>query len=179
MYSPCALAHISTLLLIYYNTQKTKVILQFKNILYIFTFFLPTIYPIQIIGPVIFMNKPLYFKICSFVIGGFLVVWSAAFTVFMLKERVRQNNNYENLPYESVQHNTSYTKNAELDHFLACSSDGRVVVYEVYSNGYSRLMAVLDIQLEQLSKEDRAFFEGGIVLKSREELASLTEDFTS
>jgi len=122
------------------------------------------------------MNKPLYFKICSFAIGGFLIIWSAVFTVFLLRER---GNSQSDVP-ESVTESVNNTvKSAEVDYYTVKAQNGEVVVYEVFTNGYSRVVSIPDIPLKQLSEQDRKSFEDGFVLEDRASLASLIEDFTS
>lgn len=125
------------------------------------------------------MNKPLYFKICTIAIGSFLVIWSAVFTVFLLKERSIARTKTQQQQAQSVQNNTSSVKSAEIDHYIARTTDGKVAVYEVYTNGFTKLISIPDIPLKQLSDTDRSIFDKGIILKSRAELASLIEDFTS
>ncbi len=125
------------------------------------------------------MNKPLYFKICTIAIGSFLIIWSAVFTVFLLKEHSTDRIKAQQQQAQSVQNNTSSIKNAEVDHYIARTTDGKVNVYEVYTNGFTKLISVPDIPLKQLSDEDKSIFDKGVILKSRAELASLIEDFTS
>lgn len=122
------------------------------------------------------MNKRLYFKICSFAIGGFLVIWSAAFTVFLLKDRNSREYTAPQQVSESVQ---GAVKNAEIDYYFAHTDGERVCIYEVYTNGYTKLIASPDIILRTLPEEDRKSFEKGIILNDKAALASLIEDFSS
>ncbi len=122
------------------------------------------------------MNKSLYFKICSIAVGSFLIIWSSAFTVFLLKDRNRRQSDIPEYAAENAQ---KTVQSAQVDHYLARSEDGRVAVYEVYTNGFEKLISLPDINLSYLPRQDRESFEEGIILNGREELASLMEDFTS
>lgn len=122
------------------------------------------------------MNKSLYFKICSITIGSFLVIWTAAFSLFLMKERSESRNEIPEYTAEKVQNTI---QSARLDHYIARAEGNGVAVYEVYTNGYEKLISMPEINLSQLTEYDRTSFEEGIVLNSKGELASLMEDFTS
>ena len=121
------------------------------------------------------MNKNLYFKICSFIIGGFLLIWSAGFTLFLVRER---NTEKPTAPSEekTVQ---STVQSATLSHYTAQAEQDRVIIYEVYNNGYKKIFSVPNIDFRELTQQDRESFEKGIILKSKSDVASLIEDFTS
>lgn len=121
------------------------------------------------------MNKQLYFKICTITVGVFLIVWVTAFTVFFA---VRE----DSVPPEEPPKAEDVSKpvqNATLSHYIARAENGKVAVYEVYSNGFEKAVSVPDINLARLPEQDRESFAEGIVLNSKRELASLIEDFTS
>lgn len=122
------------------------------------------------------MNKNLYFKVCSITIGSFLIIWSAAFTVFLMRER---NQNQSDIPEYVAESTQNGVQNARMEHYLARTTGGSVVIYEVYANGYEKAISVPNIALSQLTEHDRASFDKGIILKTKEEMASLVEDFTS
>lgn len=122
------------------------------------------------------MNKSLYFKICSIAVGSFLIIWSATFTVFLLKDRNQRQSDIPEYTAESAQ---SIVQSAKVEHYIAKAQDGKVAIYEVYTNGYEKLISMPDITLSQIPEQDKASFEEGIVLTGREELASLIEDFSS
>lgn len=125
---------------------------------------------------VIFMNKSLYFKICSIAVGSFLIIWSAAFTVFLLKDRNEQKPDIPEHAAESVQ---STVQSAKLKHYIAKADGEKVAIYEVYTNGFEKLISMPDINLAQVPEQDRISFEQGIILADKSALASLIEDFTS
>lgn len=122
------------------------------------------------------MNKNLYFKVCSIAIGSFLIIWSAAFTVFLMRQYNRQQSEIPEYSAESTQNSVS---SANIKHYMAQIKGGSVVIYEIYDNGYEKIISVPDIPLSQLTDQDRESFEKGIILKDKEEMASLIEDFTS
>lgn len=122
------------------------------------------------------MNKKLFFKICSVSVGSFLVVWTLAFAVFIVKNRVPREEPTEQYEAKSTQ---STVKSAKIAHYSVREENGRVAVYEIYSNGYEKLIGAPDIDLTQLSPQDKSDFSKGIILKTKEELASLIEDFSS
>ena len=122
------------------------------------------------------MNKSLYFKICSAVIGTFLIIWSTAFAVFIVKERKKPAPDIPEQRAETVQ---KTVKSAERSHYLIHTQDGKVVVYEVYSNGYSKPVTIPDIYVKDLTDYDRKYFENGFMLEDISSLASMIEDFTS
>ncbi|MBE7012697.1 MAG: hypothetical protein E7416_01260 [Ruminococcaceae bacterium] len=122
------------------------------------------------------MNKSLYFKICSAVIGTFLIIWSTAFAVFIVKERKKPAPDIPEQRAETVQ---KTVKSAEISHYLIHTQDGKVVVYEVYSNGYSKPVTIPDIYVKDLTDYDRKYFENGFMLEDISSLASMIEDFTS
>lgn len=121
------------------------------------------------------MNKNLYFKICSFVIGGFLILWSAGFTLFLVRERNVQKPDMQK-EEKTVE---STVQSAALSHYTAQASENKVIIYEVYNNGYKKIFSVPDIDFRELTQQDRESFEKGIILKSKSDVASLIEDFTS
>ena len=121
------------------------------------------------------MNKNLYFKICSFIIGIFIIVWSASFTLFMARQNLRE----KELSQNEIKPAQNSAPSASISHYTAREKDGRAMIYEVYTNGYEKLINIPDISLSELSDIDRESFEKGIFLKSKEEVASLIEDFTS
>lgn len=122
------------------------------------------------------MNKKLFFKICSVSIGGFLIAWSVAFTFFLMRSYVSEKN--QNDMYET-KNNQNVVESAKIAHYVAKEENGKVAVYEIYSNGYEKLIGVPNIDMTQLSPNDKSDFSKGIILKTKEELASLMEDFTS
>ena len=122
------------------------------------------------------MNKRLFFKICSVSVGGFLIVWSAAFTVFLMKDRTRSETN---IPQYTAENAQSTIQSAKAVYYIARSDNGRVIIYEVYNNGFEKPVSMPDIDLKQLTEQDKADFEKGIILNDKTALASLLEDFTS
>jgi hypothetical protein len=121
------------------------------------------------------MNKQLYFRICTITIGIFLIIWITAFSVFFAVKD-------ETPPPEEPPKTTDVSKtvqNATLSHYIARAENGKVAVYEVYSNGFEQAVSVPDISLAHLPEQDRENFAEGIVLNSKRELASLIEDFSS
>ena len=121
------------------------------------------------------MNKNLYFKICSFIIGGFLLLWSAGFTLFLVRERSIEK------PSVPTEEETieSTVPSAELSHYTAQATEDKVIIYEVYNNGYKKIFSVPDIDFRELTQQDKESFQKGIILKSKSDVASLIEDFTS
>ena len=122
------------------------------------------------------MNKNLYFKICSITIGCFLCIWSACMTYFLASERKKDESDIPQYTAESAQ---NIIKSATLSHYIARVQDGKAAIYEVYTNGYEKLILVPDIDIMRLTETDRESFEKGIILKDKSQLASLIEDFTS
>ncbi len=122
------------------------------------------------------MNKRLYFKICSIAVGSFLILWSAAFTIFMLKDR---NEAESDIPQHVAENVQKTVQSATLKHYLARADGNKVAVYEVYTNGFEKLISMPDINLALIPEQDRQSFESGIILADKSALASLIEDFTS
>ncbi|MBR2476525.1 MAG: hypothetical protein IKB50_00135 [Clostridia bacterium] len=121
------------------------------------------------------MNKQLYFKICTVTVGIFLIVWITAFSVFFA---VRE----EPAPVQEPTKTEDVSKpvqSATLSHYIARAENGKVAVYEVYSNGFEQAVPVPEINLARLPEQDRKSFNEGVVLNSKRELASLIEDFSS
>lgn len=121
------------------------------------------------------MNKSLYFKICSFIIGGFLILWSAGFTLFLVRERNTSEPNVQK-EEKAVQ---SAVQSATLSHYTAQAEQDRIIIYEVYNNGYRKVFSVPNIDFRELTEQDKESFQKGIILKNKSDVASLIEDFTS
>ncbi|MBQ6999326.1 MAG: hypothetical protein IJN62_06035 [Clostridia bacterium] len=122
------------------------------------------------------MNKSLYFKICSIAVGSFLIIWSAAFTLFMIKDR---NEAKSDIPQHVAENVQKTVQSAKLKHYLAKADGNKVAIYEVYTNGFEKLIGMPDINLSQIPEQDRVSFKQGIILADKSALASLIEDFTS
>ena len=102
-------------------------------------------------------------------------MWSASFTVFLLKDR-----NAKDTPQTDASESSMGTvENARIDYYYARSEGGKVCIYEVYTNGYTRLISSPDIVIQSLPEGDRESFEKGLILKDKESLASMIEDFSS
>lgn len=122
------------------------------------------------------MNKRLFFRICTVSIGSFLIIWISAFASFFVRNRAQQEEMQSRYEAENAE---IAVKSAKIAHYSVREENGRVAVYEIYSNGYEKLIGAPDIDLSQLSPRDKSDFSDGIILKTKEELASLIEDFTS
>lgn len=121
------------------------------------------------------MNKRLYFKICTITIGFFLIIWVTVFSVFFTMKNEPETPQ-EPLKTENV---SQPVQSATLSHYIARAEGNTVAIYEVYSNGYEKVISVPEINLSRLPEQDRKSFAEGVVLNSKRELASLIEDFTS
>lgn len=124
------------------------------------------------------MNKPLYFKICSVSIGIFLIIWLIAFGIFISQEKAKAKTTPTpaDIPAKEVQ---QVVPKAEVSHYIVKSKEGKVAVWQVYSNGYSTPLDIPEISTDTLTPYDRGYFEEGIVIEDPSSLASLIEDFTS
>lgn len=120
------------------------------------------------------MNKNLYFKICSFSIGIFLLFWCICFTLFVAKDNF---SNQAEVKKEEI--TESAVKSAEISHYIAKKVNGNAVIYEVYTNGFEKVYSMPKIDFSQLTKEDIENFEQGIILKSKIDTANFIEDYTS
>ena len=120
------------------------------------------------------MNKNLYFKICSFSIGIFLIFWCVCFTLFIAKDNL--SNKAE---IKSDQVTESAVKSATVSHYIAKRENGNAVIYEVYTNGFEKIYSMPQIDFSQLTKEDLESFEQGIILKTKIDTANFIEDYTS
>ncbi len=101
-------------------------------------------------------------------------MWLAAFGIFMLADK-RKND----IPEHRAESTQNTVQSAKFTHYTARLSGKTVVIYEVYENGYEKAVSLPDISADSLTPQDRQSFEKGIILSSKEELASLIEDFTS
>ncbi len=63
--------------------------------------------------------------------------------------------------------------------YFVKSQNGTVCVFTVLENGDHRFSHKLSIELDALRETDKALFEKGITVHSKEELAALVEDFSS
>ncbi len=138
------------------------------------------------------MNKQIFYRVSISIITGFLIIWLTAFAVYLSQNRQpkaeppqMQAPSAQPQPKATIsEKEPSDTPQAvsasSIAHYLAVIQNGRIAVYEVYTNGSRQLRTVLeDIDPAMLRTEDRKSFEKGILLYSEEELASLIEDFSS
>ncbi len=122
------------------------------------------------------MNKSLYFKICSAAIGSFLIIWLTAFTIFLVRDKAQSKTDIPQYTAENVQ---KTVQSASVKYYVAKSDGNKVAIYEVYTNGFEKLISMPDINLSQLPEQDKQSFKNGIILADKIALASLIEDFTS
>ena len=110
--------------------------------------------------------------------GVFLIIWMVAFGVFMAKKKAETKitPTPEEVPAKEVQ---QIVPKAEVSHYIVKSKDGKVAVWQVYSNGYSAPLDIPEISTDTLTAYDRGYFEEGLVIEDPSSLASLIEDFTS
>lgn len=138
------------------------------------------------------MNKPLFYKISVGIIAGFLMLWLAAVAFYLSShhtptppEQVQTPAPPQTPPQiTSIQNNPPAVQqavtNAGLLQYQAITQNGKIAIYEIYSNGYRHLYTVLeDIDPQLLRAQDRERFAEGMTLYSLEEVASLIEDFSS
>jgi len=119
------------------------------------------------------LNYRKFYRISGAVIAVFTLLWLVAF-VFLLSK--------PNEPDNSIQSETTITQpvtTAPLDYYLVRSHLNNVAIYEVYTNGAQSFIRTLEIDLSLLRAQDKAAFDEGIILKDKQSLASLIEDFTS
>lgn len=138
------------------------------------------------------MNKQLFYKISISIIGGFLLIWLAAFTVYLSSSTPSPPPEQAQTPAPSpappqtvraqptLPDTQQTVKNAKLMQYEAIIQNGEIAIYEIYTNGCRQLYTVLeDIDIRLLRAQDRERFAKGITLYSLEDVASLIEDFSS
>lgn len=137
------------------------------------------------------MNKQLFYKVSISIVSGFLIIWLTAFTVYLSQQPeeetpVQPSQAEQPAPIQASPAKTTppaaqqAVTNAGITHYLAIIQNGKIAIYDVYTNGYSQLQTVLeDIDPNMLRAEDRKQFEAGMTLYSQQEVASLIEDFSS
>ncbi len=138
------------------------------------------------------MNKQIFYRVSISIITGFLIIWLTAFAVYLSQNRQPkaeppqiQAPSAQPQPKAAVpQNETADTPQAvsasSIAYYLAVIQNGRIAIYEMYTNGSQQLRTILeDIDPAMLRAEDRKNFEKGMRLYSEEDLASLIEDFSS
>lgn len=131
-----------------------------------------------------FMNKKLYYTICSSVIGSFLIVWLISFSIFSIKSKAIQHNtenmqrNKTNDSYFAQNLSSGQTSTIE-EHYLIVCENKNIIVYHISENGIKTFYDKLDIDTSQMRKADRDAFIQGVTVKDKIELAHIIEDYTS
>lgn len=126
------------------------------------------------------MNKSLFFTICTFSLGAFIIVW--LYVIAGLTSPEPQHN----IPHENPSSQNTTTQNQHqqvvtpnISHYLIKNAKGKINIYSVYSNGLTKLEKILDVNPETLRKIDKISFDEGIIIKDPEELAHIIEDYVS
>ncbi len=63
--------------------------------------------------------------------------------------------------------------------YFVVEQDGKVCVFKVDADGLKRFSHFIPVELDALKEGDRALFQEGLPLETKEELLSLVEDFSS
>lgn len=120
------------------------------------------------------MNKRLYFSICIGTLCAFFAVWSVilALTLYNITNENKEEREIGTAIAEK-------TVSKKLSHYLVISESDGVVLYKVYENGDKEQESILDISTLTMRETDKRNFAAGIVLKTKEDVIHLIEDYTS
>ncbi len=125
------------------------------------------------------MNKPLFYMICTFSVGCFIIVWLfiyAGMSTDNLKKPATNPPLQEN-PLTKIP--TSDVTSPTLSHYLLIAENEKISVYTVYSNGDKKLYDTLDVNINTLRETDKSSFVQGVIVHDISELSHIIEDYVS
>lgn len=126
------------------------------------------------------VNKTLFYTICTFFTGAFIIVWLyviAGMTapevqpVLPPKDKAEQSSRADSHIQKVV--------TPTLSHYLIKTTGGKIGIYSVYSDGLTKLEKTLDVHPDSLRKTDKLNFDEGIIINDSETLAHIIEDYVS
>lgn len=125
------------------------------------------------------MNKPLFYMICTFSVGCFIIVWLFIYGGMNAADYKEPQTNppiqekpIPKIPSKDV---TSTT----LSHYLLIAENEKISVYAVYSNGDKKLYDTLDVNINTLRETDKNSFIQGMIIHDENELSHIIEDYVS
>lgn len=120
------------------------------------------------------MNKKLYFSICLTVLCVFFAI-SCVILIFTVNDLNRNNTKRSAVEPENLSSDSN-----PISYYLVIGEGDEVNLYSVYENGDKKAEGHLSgINMMTMRKADKRSFEKGIILKSREEVLHLIEDYSS
>ena len=126
------------------------------------------------------MNKSLFYTVCTFFLGAFIIVWLYIIAGITSPKPVPAPPETGESPKNKITAEPSQkTVTPTLSHYIIKTSDGKINVYSVYSDGLTKLEKVLDVHPDTLRKLDKIEFDRGIIIKDPEALSHIIEDYVS
>jgi len=126
------------------------------------------------------MKKTVFYTICTFLTGAFVIVW-----LYVIADRsypkpeITPPKNTPSVTEHPIESPIQKTVTPTLSHYLIKSTDGKIGIYSVYSDGLTKLEKTLDVHPDTLRKLDKEEFDKGIIIKDPETLSHIIEDYVS
>lgn len=126
------------------------------------------------------MNKSLFYTICTFSLGVFIIVWLYVIAG-ITTPKARYSQPITTGPHTDTPVRNQYQKTVTptISHYLVKNTDGKINIYSVYSDGLTKLEKALDVNPDTLRKIDKLKLDEGIIIKDIESLSHIIEDYVS
>jgi len=126
------------------------------------------------------MNKSLFYTICTFSLGAFIIVWLYVIAgITSPKADYTHPLTAQSAPDKPAENQYQKTLTPTISHYLVKNTDDKINIYSVYSDGLTKLEKILDVNPDTLRKFDKLKLDEGIIIKDIESLSHIIEDYVS